>query len=42
MAGTQKTPVVLSWVRLVAVARGRWMVTSESDEVLAKYKPEVD
>jgi hypothetical protein len=37
VAGTQKMPVVLSRIRLPAVARGCRMVTSESDEVLAKH-----
>jgi stress response protein YsnF len=35
--GTQKMPVVLSWIRLPTVARRSRMVTSESDEVLAKH-----
>jgi hypothetical protein len=33
-------PVVLSRIRLAAVARGCRMVTSESDEVLAKHRLE--
>ena len=37
MAGAQKMPVVLSWIRhLPAVARRSRMVISESDEILAK------
>jgi hypothetical protein len=38
VAGTQKMPVVLSRIRLAAVARGCRTVTSESDEVLAKHR----
>ena len=37
VAGTQKMPVVLSRIRLAAVARGCRTVLSESDEVLAKH-----
>jgi hypothetical protein len=40
MAGAQKMPVVLSWIRLPAVARRSRMVTSESDEILAKHRLE--
>jgi hypothetical protein len=36
MAGAQNLRVVLSRIRLAAVARGSRMVTSEPDEVLAK------
>jgi hypothetical protein len=38
MAGAQNLAVVLSRIRLAAVARGSRVVTSESDEVLAKHK----
>ena len=37
MAGAQNLPVVLSRIRLAAVARKSRLVTSESDEVLAKH-----
>ena len=38
MAGAEMMSVVLSWIRLPAVARRSRMVTSESDEILAKHR----
>jgi len=37
MAGAQNIAIVLSRIRLAAVARGCRMVTSEAEEVLAKH-----